>query len=1186
MKSARPLLLVLGVAAGLLGLAAGMARLPAVQAWALRRALDKAGAARVEFSGVSAGLAQAELTGVRVQRAGLQLEAPRLEVDYSPWALLGGGPLRISRLKAHDLVVDASRLKPGATRVGAAGVPAAAPGAVSQLTLPFGLVLDGVDVSGRVLLPGPVAGEPLPARFTLAGGGIAPESQGSVDLRLQVDDPRPAARVTTVRLQGVLNLRQTSARNFDRVQLSLDVDAEGPAMARANRLKLSALLASTGGAADYQLTLVTVEGGATRDLVQIGARQTAAGAAFSGDWHLQVQSAQLESFFLGGALPRFAVEGGGRFTLQPATGAVSIAGAWQGEVSALEVLDPALRPLGVLKFSADLDVSDADGVTQVEKFRLRLDSTEPVFSAETHRSIVVDRRALQLRLGGAATGEVGRLSFHRLPLAWVRPFIRDLDVSGGAISGDFSLTNGSDELRLRSTAPLRIDSLTLVRDGRLLVERAAVDLQLAAGVAPGIARLEVSGLDFRTAAGDRVQGSLALQSPLADDQPALWRGSLNADLPALLGPLAGVGHVKFSGEIEAATEAERVQVRALRGELADGAGRRLVGAEGLAGFVVDLHHGRIVAAGPDARALLRIGVGPLRLGELPFPGAKAALRGEVAATELTLSTRGDLLELRAAAPVRVSGFSLREDGRPVVEDVSFETTPAVDFRGVGDWSIKAPASALRAAGGAVLATVGTEASLSDAEGFRAAFSVQADLAALGAQPVFAPLRSLSAGRASGEIRLARTAAAWQAEARSTLNGLVSRQGNQPLPVANLSARAIRTADGRFTLEVPLLLDRSGQRSDLRLAAEAGRGAAGWQFDASLSGQHIELLDLLGLLGLAGGAPGNASPDPLPVPAAPAGGTAADAAPFWRGWQGRLALDVKSLSRGEGWNVADLTGRIEVGAEQIALEKFDGAINGRGRVGAEARLVFGGGARPYALEGNFSLSEFDLGALLKGLEPDRVATIDGVFGVTGKFNGDGATLDDTLGRTRGRFQLTGRQGNFRGLRRTSEKVSVATRAVELGAAIGSIFGSSKVKEAAEKVAGQAYQVDQFAQMMAELPYDQLVVRLTREENLNVRVEEFALLSPEVRLTGRGAITHVEGKPIAQQPLSLVLTLAGRGRIEQQLGRLRALDGTKDELGYAKMRDTFPLGGTLLRPDPSGFFTRLLEAKAAELIGTGN
>lgn len=1179
MKSARPLLIALGGVIVVLGLAIALALQPSVQGWALRRLVARSlPGLQFDFERFAAGPARIQLQGVRFARRGLAVEADRVAVGYSLWRYLTEGTLHLAQLEADGLVVDLARLTTGEAGAGAAGAPVAAPGAVVRLQLPFALVVDRVDLRGRMRLPGGETGRVLPAEFTLAGGGIAPEQEGALRFQIKLTDPAPQARVAALRAHGQLVLRQTAARGFDRVHLTAVVDPDGPGLSEHNRLQFAASLDTAAGAADYALTLDTLRDGATENLVRIRARQAAAGAAYSGDWSLQARTVQVEPFFMGGALPRFTVQGSGRFELQPATGSAAVSGAWKGDVAALEAIDPVLRPLGALRFEAEFDVANAAGVTRVETFRLQLDGTQPVLTAVMRRAVTVDWRARQLQIGGPSTGEVGRLTLHRLPLAWVRPLIKEVDVSGGALSGDFVLTNGEGELRVHSAAPLRIDTVTLVRDGRLLVERAGFSTLLQLALLPGGARVELRDIDFRTAAGDRVLGGLAVQAPLAGPGDTLVRGNVDADLPALLGPSAGVGHVKFSGEIDAAINEPRIVVRSFRAGLADGAGHKLFDASGAEPFTLDLEHGQLVSRGPDEVVLARVGTGRVAFAELPLPAWRGRLRGVAEPSDFTLVAQGPRVHLRAGAPVRVTGFGVRDGARALLDGVTFEVTPSAEFAGVVDWQVSAAGLQARDASGAALAGFGFEASVSPADGLRAAANFNADLAVFGTQPGFAPLRALSAGRASGELRAARTAAGWQAEARATLNGLVAREGSQPLPVANLSARAIRGADGRFTLEMPLLLDRSGRRSDLRFAAEAVRRDGGIGFDATLSGQHVDLLDVVGLTALLPGGAGGA--------AQAAGEPVADAQPFWQGWQGAVALDIQSLTSGDDWKVAGLTGRATVAADRVVLEKFEGAINERGRVAADAQLVFGGGGRPYALAGAFTLSEFDLGALLKGFESDRLATVDGVFAVSGKFTGDGGTLGQTLGRTRGRFQLTGRQGHFRGLRRTTEKVSVATRAVELGAAIGSIFGSSKVKEAAEKVAGQAYQVDQAAQLFAELPYDQLVVRLSRAENLNLLVEEFALLSPEVRLTGRGTIAHVEGKPIPQQPLNLTLQLAGRGRIEQQLGRLRVLDGTKDELGYAKMRDTFPLGGTLLRPDPTPFFLKLVESKAGDLLGSGN
>lgn len=105
---------------------------------------------------------------------------------------------------------------------------------------------------------------------------------------------------------------------------------------------------------------------------------------------------------------------------------------------------------------------------------------------------------------------------------------------------------------------------------------------------------------------------------------------------------------------------------------------------------------------------------------------------------------------------------------------------------------------------------------------------------------------------------------------------------------------------------------------------------------------------------------------------------------------------------------------------------------------------------------------------------------------------------------------------------------------------------------------------------------------RAETLNLALEDFSLVTPEIRLLGKGTVTHVEGKPLLEQPLSVSLSLAGRGKLEQMLGKLRLTDGSRDELGYAKTSQPVVIGGTLSRPDPTAYFTRLATAKLSDLL----
>ena len=279
----------------------------------------------------------------------------------------------------------------------------------------------------------------------------------------------------------------------------------------------------------------------------------------------------------------------------------------------------------------------------------------------------------------------------------------------------------------------------------------------------------------------------------------------------------------------------------------------------------------------------------------------------------------------------------------------------------------------------------------------------------------------------------------------------------------------------------------------------------------------------------------------------------------------------------------LNGVVTIEPTLISLEKLGAAFGEKSGLNAKAEIRFSPSAQPYRSTGDFTLTEFDAGSFFKAVESGKLPTVEGLFNVSGHFAGAGETFDRTMTRTHGQFDLTSRQGVFRGLQRTSSKVSMTSKAVELGASVlGSLLGSEKATKAAEKVAGQAYFVDQLAQSLGEFNYDQLNVRLVRDESLNLSMEDISLISPEIRLLGKGSVTYVPGKPFLEQPMNVALSLAARGKIEQLLAKLRLLDGTRDEVGYARAKETVTIGGSLAKPDPSAFFTRIATAKAGDLL----
>ncbi|HEY0863160.1 MAG TPA: AsmA-like C-terminal region-containing protein [Lacunisphaera sp.] len=1185
MKPARLLLILLGLLLVLSLALGGLALTPAVQRWAVLRAVRGEPGLRFEVTTVAAGLSRIRLDGLRAEKGGLAVQLAQLEADYSLSQLLFRRRLVISRLSGSGLVVDASRLAREKTAAAAAGAPAAAPGVMTQVSLPFALVLDDCLIEGRALLPGSAGGPPVTAEYKITGGRFSPGQEGTLVLAATLQNPAPSARVATLRTTVTLRARQTEQMTFNRVSLTAVVDAEGRNLSGEEQLKIAAELGLTAAGENYGLTVDTLIRGTAENVLAVHAALPAGGKEYAGDWRLLARTAQLEPFFLGAALPDFNARGEGRFTFNPTNFAASLQGGLTGEVSRLEVLEPAWRAIGAVKVAAQFDLAEADGVARLNQLNLTLAGEQPVLALSAARAAEINFKERRLQVGGSTPGEALTLTLHGLPLAWVRPFVSAADVSGGLITGQLAITGESDRLLLRSVQPLRIGQLNLMQSGELLLTKADVALAFEAVLTRREMEAAVSEFTLKTPAGDTLSARAKVVLPVGPDPSISVVATYQADLPALLAPWLPLGHIKAAGEADLTLAGERIELRRLQAGLTDAAGLDLFKAVTLRPFAFDLATRRTAVTGvTGAVELARVALGRVPLSMLPLSQPGSKLGGFVTAGELVLAVDGDKLTVRAPAALRLSEVSLTEQGRPALTGLQIEARPVLELTGQAGVRLQSGDITVRTAGGTLLLAAKGEATQSAAAGLQGAMTFTLEVPALAAQPMFAGTQAVSAGRASGELRAA-LGPVNQLEARMTVNGLVTTVTNETLPVANLSFRAVAQSDGKISVQAPLLLDRAGQRSDLGFTMDLTPAGRGFALQGRLAGEHIELADALAVLGVFLAPAAGAGEKPV-VTTTPAK-VVADAAPAWSRFTGRLALDIKSVDRGTDWSMTGLSGLVLIEPDTVALQQLEATFGEKGRLAAKARVGFTRGAQPYDLTGDFSLTEFDAGRLFKALEPAKPATIEGVFTVNGRFTGRGETLARTLERSHGTFDLTSRAGVFRGLQRTTTKISMTSKAVELGASVlGSIFGSEKVTKTAEKVAGQAYFVDQLAQSIGELPYDQLSVKLARDESLNVTLEDISLVSPDIRLIGRGTVTHVVDKPLLEQPLSASLTIAGRGKLEELFGKLRLLNGAKDDLGYAKTKETVTLGGTLLRPDPTAFFTRIATAKLGDMLAPEN
>ena len=1185
MKLLRPLLIISVVLLVLVAVAVGVALTPSVQRWAVLRAARAQPGLKLEVGSVAAGISHLRLAGLRAEKKGVTLQLEQLDADYSPWQLVARRRLVLGHVRGQGLVVDAGRLSADKAGAAAAGAPAAAPGVLARLELPFGIVLDDAEITGRALFPGTAGGAPLPVEFKLSGGKFAPGQDGQLVLAATVKNPAANAPVSALRTQVTLQARQTDHQTFDRVAVTAVIDAEGAKLSGQQQLKIAAELVRTAAGENYSFSVDTLLAGKSENLLAVQATLAAGGHDYAGDWKLLARTAQLEPFFLGAVLPDFDARGGGRFTFNPATVAGSLQGGIEAEVRRLEAIEPSWRAFGPVKAIAKFDVAEADGIARLNQLTVSLAGEQPVLELSAARAAQINFKARRLQVGDAEAGEALNLTLHGLPLAWVRPFVKSVDVSGGMVTCQLAITGEPDRLLLRAVEPLRVQGVTVVQAGTALLTRADLTLGFEAVLTPEELQATVKEFSLKTPAGDALVAQAKVTLPVAPDPAVTVVATYQADLPTLLAPWLPLGRVKAAGDADFTLAGPRLEVRRLQTTVTDAAGIELFKAAALRAFVFDLVTRQAEVAGATGTVdLVRVNLGHVPLAALPLNRPGTQLGGVVEQGEFLVSVDGPKLVVFPPTPFRLADVLIASAGQPAFTGLAVEARPLFELSGPASARFETGEMTIRTAAGATLMTAKGELTQA-AKGLQGSLTFVLEVPALGSQPMFAGAQAVTAGRASGEVRGA-LGSVNQLEARLTVNGLVAAGAGDILPVANLSLRAVAHPNGKFSVQAPLLLDRSGQRSDLNFSLEVVPSGRGFSIDGALRGEHVELADALAVLGVFSATVAGQPASPA-APAAVPAKLVADPMAAWSRVGGRLALDIKSVVRGSDWSMNGLTGLMVIESGDVTLQKLEATFGDKGRLAAKALLSFTAGPRPYELTGDFSLTEFDAGRLFKAIDPSKPATVEGIFTVNGKFSGDGETLDATVERTRGTFELTSRTGVFRGLQRTSSKISMTSKAVEIGASVlGSLFGTEKATKTAEKVAGQAYFVDQLAQNLGELNYDQLSVKLSRDETLNIALEDISLVSSEIRLIGKGTVTHVSDRPLLEQPLTATLSIAGRGKIEELLGKLRLLNGTKDELGYAKAREAVTLGGTLAKPDPSAFFSRIATAKLGDLLAPEN
>ena len=651
---------------------------------------------------------------------------------------------------------------------------------------------------------------------------------------------------------------------------------------------------------------------------------------------------------------------------------------------------------------------------------------------------------------------------------------------------------------------------------------------------------------------------------------ATGRLHLSADrLEAVSPPLRALGRLSFDADFNLTQNAADTRVDRLDLTVADG--KPVAEAHALQPFEFNAKTGELKVADP-AKNLLGVD-----LKGIPLAWARPFLSGlTVSGSDVTgrlqASARDGGLHLESSAPIEVKNLAVAQNGKPLLRLDRATLGLDADYTPQQGWQANVHAGAQ--SGPRTLFSFQAKAGSRSGAGqpIKATGRIQADLPAVLAQPAFASLAQLTGGEASVDFQ-ASLGDKKEIGAKFAIDKLAAPSAPS-LPSIDADLRADLAADGKISLKVPLVLEAADRKSDLTLTGTLHSGSGGLDVDAHVTSDLIIADDLKAFAAVLATKPAGAAPSAeqpsvaisaAPPPAASAG--ARDAAPFWKGLNGHLVLALKKVVYGQ-FEVDDIAGDLALKPDLLALDRLQAALSSGGKASLAGAVNFAANApQPYALKADVNVSDLETAPLFRALDPSKPPTVEGKFNFTGQAAGSGINITDLSQHTHGDASLTSKSGVFRGLAKNDTTSAVSGIAGLAGAATNSkeLVAIGKITDA-----------------LKEFPYDQIDIRVSRDQSLNVQLKDFSVISQQLRITGTGALAYEKAKPILDQKLTLQIQIGVRDDFETLFNAIRKLSTEKDDLGYTKVSRPIKISGTPTHPDTSDLYLFLAEGVGTRAI----
>ena len=638
------------------------------------------------------------------------------------------------------------------------------------------------------------------------------------------------------------------------------------------------------------------------------------------------------------------------------------------------------------------------------------------------------------------------------------------------------------------------------------------------------------------------------------------RASANR-LGVLAGELGALGPVGLVADFDVARVGPTLRVARLDTNVS-GAGPVLA-VRALQSFEFNPSSGELKVAAPSDD-LVGISVKGIPLRWLRGVLPKLDLAGSDLLGEFVMRAEDGRLVLRTRAPLVSTGVSLSHSGKVIAAGLEVSAFILADYAPQG-WQFQLAPLAIRSDG---LKMLSLEARFGRLAGsgreVKAAGSWSASLPLLLSVPAAARLPRLGTGDASGSVE-ASLGSRREVSVKLALANLTTASG-AVLPSVTSEVRADFDPAGAATFSIPVHLDYGTRAADVAFSGALSTDKGGTLVDGTLSGSALTMDDVAAVAFLSGGRGAGADAPAASGPPA----TPRTTALFWPGYRARVELKVAELSVPHA-DLREVRGTLVIEHGSIALSGGTANVADGSPARVDGQVAFNPAAdNPYSFRAAVSVDNVDSAPIFTAFDPDKAPVVEGSFDVEANLSGTGQSPGDLLEASQGDLRLSSKGGQFRALRTDIvDSIKQAnSKLVDALDTVTALFGKKSENLGTALV--------ESARELSDIHYDQMSISVERGADLDLRVTEITLIAPDERLTGKGTITHQDGVPIRDQPLSIDLDMGVQGRLGKFLDDVGMLKEGQDEFGYTQLYQPIHLGGTLRSVDQSQWREMLVQA----------